>query len=56
MAWHTANKGGENMPKEFSIRRVGNHYEVFVDCRFYCSCDTYGEAQDEIDALKEEKV
>jgi hypothetical protein len=33
---------------KYEIRSVGGHYEVLKDGRFYCSADTYGEAEKEI--------
>ena len=30
------------------IKPVGNHYEVYIDGKFYCTADTYGEALAEV--------
>lgn len=36
------------------IRRVGGHYEVYIDGEFYCTCDTYHEAQEEAQEVESE--
>lgn len=36
------------------IRKVRGHYEVYIDGEFYCSCDTYPEAEDEVEYLESE--
>jgi hypothetical protein len=37
----------------FEIKHVHDHYELFVDGRFYGSYDTVSEAVKEIDAIRE---
>lgn len=34
------------------IRKVNGHYEVFIDGEFYCSCDTYVEAEIDIENIE----
>lgn len=33
----------------FTIKSVYGHYEVYLNGKFYCSADTYGEAEKEIE-------
>lgn len=42
------------MLHEIEIKAVNSHYEVFIKGAFYCSCDNYGEAIEEINEWKEE--
>ena len=37
----------------YEIKRVGEHYELYIDGRFYCSTDTIGEAVKEMEAYDE---
>ena len=33
------------------VRRVQEHYEIWVDGQFYCSCDNWTEVQEEVDEI-----
>lgn len=41
---------------KFEIKRRYDHYELFVNERFYGSYDTVKEAADEIDRISEERA
>ena len=34
---------------EYEIKPVDGHYEVYIDGEFYCTADTYSEAEKEVD-------
>lgn len=36
------------MDDTFEIRHVREHYEVYINEKFYCSADTYSEANSDI--------
>ena len=36
------------MDDTFEIRHVREHYEVYINGKFYCSADTYSEANSDI--------
>ena len=41
------------MPNTYKIVHVQDHYEVYINDRFYCSADTLSEAAQEIESYKE---
>lgn len=40
------------MPESYNIIHVNDHYEVYIDGKFYCSADTVTEAAKEIENVK----
>ena len=37
------------MEHTFKIKQAHGHYEIYCNGEFYCSADTYGEAEKEIE-------
>lgn len=40
----------------YEITRSKGHYEIFIDDRFYCTADTYPEAEREIQSYISERT
>ena len=43
------------MMNRFEVRRVYDHYAVYIDGELWCTAESRREAEDEIEAYKEEK-
>lgn len=43
---------GTSMNHDLDIIHVNDHYEVYIDGKFYCSADTVTEAVKEVENVK----
>lgn len=41
--------------RDYEIKRVKEHYELYIDGVFYCSADTFMEAAEELEKLREKE-
>lgn len=39
---------------DFKIKSEGNHYVIYVDGAFYCSCETWTEVKEELKEMRGE--
>ena len=39
------------MNNQVEIQKVKEHYEIYIDNKFYCSCDNWTEVQEELEKL-----
>lgn len=42
--------------KNYTVKNVGGHYEIYVGGKFHASCDTWSEVRSELQKLEEETV
>ncbi len=40
------------MKHKYEVKTVMDHYELYVDDNFYCSCDSWSEINKEIEELE----
>lgn len=42
------------MDRTIEVKRKSTHYEIYVNGKFYCSCD-FGELKEELEEITNEK-
>lgn len=40
--------------KDTEVRKAGEHYEIYIDGAFYCSCDNITEVMNELDRKEDD--